>query len=55
MAVGACAFDGGLVRSSPNPTGALGVQEAVPGIKVINMAGCPHNPANTAAVGWFIT
>ena len=50
IAVGACAFDGGLVRSNPNPTGALGVQEAVPGIKVINMAGCPHNPANTAAV-----
>jgi len=50
IAVGACAFDGGLVRSKPNPTGALGVQEAVPGIKVINMAGCPHNPANTAAV-----
>ena len=35
---------------SPNPTGALGVHEAVPGIKVINMAGCPHNPVNTAAV-----
>jgi hydrogenase small subunit len=50
IAVGACAFDGGLVRAKPNPTGALGIQEAVPGIKVINMAGCPHNPANTAAV-----
>jgi hydrogenase small subunit len=50
IAVGACAFDGGLVRAHPNPTGALGVQEAVPGIKVINMAGCPHNPVNTAAV-----
>ena len=25
-------------------------QEAVPGVKVINLAGCPHNPANTAAV-----
>ena len=50
IAVGACAFDGGLVRAKPNPTGALGVQEAVPGIKVINMAGCPHNPVNTAAV-----
>ena len=24
IAVGACAFDGGLVRSKPNPTGALG-------------------------------
>ncbi len=50
IAVGASAFDAGLVRSKPNPTGALGVHEAVAGIKVINMAGCPHNPANTAAV-----
>ena len=40
----------GWSASKPNPTGALGVHEAVPGIKVINMAGCPHNPANTAAV-----
>jgi hydrogenase small subunit len=37
------------VRSAPNPTGALGVHEALPGIKVMNMSGCPHNPANTAA------
>ncbi len=50
IAVGACAWDGGLVRSSPNPTGAVGVGEAVPGIKLINLGGCPHNPANTAAV-----
>lgn len=50
IAVGACAWDGGLVRSNPNPTGALGLQDAVPGIKVINLPGCPHNAANTAAV-----
>ena len=50
IAVGACAWDGGLVRSNPNPTGAVGLQEAVPGVKVINLGGCPHNPANTAAV-----
>jgi hydrogenase small subunit len=50
IAVGACAWDGGLVRSNPNPTGAVGVQEAVPGINVINLPGCPHNSANTAAV-----
>jgi hydrogenase small subunit len=50
IAVGACAWDGGLVRSNPNPTGAVGLQEAVPGLKVINLGGCPHNPANTAAV-----
>ena len=50
IAVGACAWDGGLVKSNPNPTGALGVQEAVPGIKVVNLGGCPHNAANTVAV-----
>jgi hydrogenase small subunit len=50
IAVGACAWDGGLVRSHPNPTGALGVQDAVDGINVVNLPGCPHNAANTAAV-----
>lgn len=50
IAVGACAWDGGLVRSYPNPTGALGVQEALPELNVINLAGCPHNVANTTAV-----
>jgi len=50
VAVGACAWDGGLVRSNPNPTGAVGLQEAVPGVTVVNLGGCPHNPVNTAAV-----
>src|SRR6516164_2655320 len=50
IAVGACAWDGGLVAAHPNPTGAVGLQEAVPGIKIINMPGCPQNPANTVAV-----
>jgi hydrogenase small subunit len=50
IAVGACAWDGGLVRAHPNPTGAVGLQEAVPGVKVVNLGGCPHNVANTAAV-----
>jgi hydrogenase small subunit len=48
IAVGACAWDGGLVQHGP--TGALGVEEAVPDAKVINLGGCPHNPANTVAV-----
>lgn len=48
IAVGACAFDGGIVRSGP--TDGVGVQEIVPGAKVVNLSGCPHNPANTAAV-----
>jgi hydrogenase small subunit len=50
IAVGACAWDGGLVAAKPNPTGAVGLEEAVPGIKVINMPGCPQNPVNTVAV-----
>jgi hydrogenase small subunit len=49
ISVGACAWDGGLVAAHPNPTGAMGLQDAIPGLKVINMPGCPHNPANTVA------
>jgi len=50
IAMGACAWDGGIPRANPNPTGAIGLEEAVPGIKVVNLGGCPHNPANSAAV-----
>ena len=50
IAVGACAWDGGIVKAHPNPTGAVGLEEAVPGLKLVNLGGCPHNPANTAAV-----
>ncbi|MGB6156832.1 MAG: hydrogenase small subunit, partial [Acidobacteriaceae bacterium] len=39
-----------LVRSNPNPTGAVGLHEAVPGISIVNLPGCPHNSVNTAAV-----
>jgi hydrogenase small subunit len=51
LAVGACAWDGGIVGAGINPTGAVGVEQAVPGIKqLVNLGGCPHNPQNTAAV-----
>lgn len=50
IAAGACAWDGGLVAASPNPTGAVGIEEAVPEAAVINLGGCPQNPVNTAAV-----
>ena len=50
IAVGSCAFDGGPQRSAPNPTGAIGVGEAIPNLNLVNMGGCPHNPANTAAL-----
>ena len=49
IAIGACAWDGGLVAQGP--TGAVGVDAAVPGLPaLINLGGCPHNVANTAAV-----
>ena len=50
IALGSCAFDGGPQRSAPNPTGALGLAEAIPGVNVVALSGCPHNPVNTAAV-----
>src|SRR5450631_32345 len=49
IAVGACAWDGGIVAAAPNPTGAVGLQQAVPDAKVVNLGGCPQNPANTVA------
>ncbi|MGD9970367.1 MAG: hydrogenase small subunit [Sulfuricurvum sp.] len=46
MAVGSCALDGGVVAVSPNPTGAVGVAEALGRTDVINLPGCPVNPIN---------
>lgn len=48
LAVGACAWDGGIVQQGP--TGGQGVQDVVPAANVVNLGGCPHNPANTVAV-----
>lgn len=51
IAIGTCAAFGGLAAASPNPTGALGVRDAVPGLgTVINLPGCPCNVVNLAAV-----
>ncbi|MCK4738120.1 MAG: hydrogenase small subunit, partial [Sulfurimonas sp.] len=46
LAVGSCAFDGGIVAASPNPTGAVGVAEALKRDDIINISGCPTNPTN---------
>ena len=46
MAVGSCAFDGGVVAAKPNPTGAVGVSEALGRSDIINLPGCPVNPIN---------
>ena len=50
IAVGNCAWDGGLPAAQPNPTGAVGVKDAVSGITLINMPGCPMNGENLTAV-----
>ncbi|HEX5711113.1 MAG TPA: hydrogenase small subunit [Sulfuricurvum sp.] len=46
IAVGSCAFDGGVVAAAPNPTGAVGVSEALGRTDIINLPGCPVNPIN---------
>lgn len=46
VAVGSCAYDGGVVAAAPNPTGAVGVAEALGRSDIINLPGCPVNPIN---------
>ena len=57
IAVGTCAAFGGLPAAAPNPTGALSVEEAVPGIRtLINLPACPVNAENlTAVLAHFLT
>jgi hydrogenase small subunit len=57
ISVGTCAAFGGLPAASPNPTAALSVADAVPGIRtLINLPACPVNAENlTAVITHFIT
>jgi hydrogenase small subunit len=57
IAIGTCATFGGIPAASPNPTGALGVSDAVPGVKnLINLSACPANVENlTAVVVYYLT
>jgi hydrogenase small subunit len=56
IAVGTCATYGGIPAAKPNPTGAVSVKAAVPGITVVNLPGCPTNVENiTATVVYFLT
>jgi hydrogenase small subunit len=51
IAIGTCAAFGGIPAAAPNPTGALSVSDAVPGLKaLINMPACPANATNLAAL-----
>ena len=50
IALGSCAWDGGLPAASPNLTGAMGVRSAVPGLaNFVALPGCPSNVVNLAA------
>jgi len=56
IAVGTCATYGGIPAALPNPTGAVGVKEAVPNATVINLPGCPMNVENlTATIVHYLT
>jgi hydrogenase small subunit len=57
IAVGTCAAFGGIPAARPNPTGALSVADAVPGVKnLINMSACPANGENiTALIVYYLT
>jgi hydrogenase small subunit len=57
VAVGTCATFGGIPAARPNPTGALSVADAVPGVKnLINMSACPANAENiTALLVYYLT
>lgn len=57
IAVGTCAAFGGIPAAAPNPTGALSVADAVPGLKtLINMSACPANAENiTALIVYYMT
>ncbi|PVZ87831.1 hydrogenase 2 small subunit [Serratia sp. S1B] len=56
IAIGSCAAWGGVPSTGGNPTGAVSLQEVLPGKTIINIPGCPPNPHNfLATVAHIIT
>ena len=57
VAVGTCATFGGLPAARPNPTRALSVADAVPGVRnLINLSACPANADNiTGLLVYYLT
>lgn len=56
IAIGSCSAWGGVPASGTNPTGAVSLQDVLPGKMVINIPGCPPNPHNfLATVAHVIT
>ncbi len=53
--IGTCASYGGVQKAAPNPSKAMGVNEAL-GVQGINIPGCPPNPINfVGTVVHFLT
>ncbi|RKZ37211.1 MAG: Ni/Fe hydrogenase [Gammaproteobacteria bacterium] len=50
IAVGTCAAYGGLPHASPNPTGAVSVEEIITDKPLINVPGCPPVPVVISGV-----
>jgi hydrogenase small subunit len=50
VAVGDCASFGNIPAAYPNPTGAVGLRDLVKHVPVVNLAGCPVNAVNLAAM-----
>ncbi len=56
IAAGSCAVWGGIASAYPNPTGSVGVKDAVSGITYVNIPGCPLNCENlTATIVYYLT
>ena len=57
IAFGTCAWEGGLASANPNPTGARGVKDVVPGLSnLVNIPGCPANAVNlVSTLVYFLT
>jgi hydrogenase small subunit len=50
IAVGACAFDGGIPAADHGQTDAKGIRSVVGDSRLIALPGCPMNPVNLSAV-----
>ncbi len=56
VALGSCASWGGMPATPPNPTGSVGVAEALGRNDIVTIPGCPSNPYNfLACVVHFLT
>ena len=49
IALGTCATFGGIPAAAGGLTGAVGVDAAIPGLRLVNLSACPANGANLVA------